>query len=221
MSNLLALRRTSGAGACDGDAVQPGQASAALTHSAQNADARTEQATDTLVRAVQDGELAFSLLYERYLDRIYAYIRTRTSSAEDADDLTQQVFLLALRALPRYRAGRVPFAAWLFRIAHNVVIDHHRRSRPSAAWDALPAIMQRPDTCDVEAGALRRERLEQLGTLLGRLDRDKRELLALRFAAGLTIPEIAAVIGKSEAAAKKSLFRVLRDLKEHAHDLAD
>lgn len=72
---------------------------------------------------------AFAMLYHRYFERIHAYLRSRTGDAEDAADLTQQVFLQALDALPRYRHGRVPFAAWLFRIAHNVAIDHHRRRR--------------------------------------------------------------------------------------------
>lgn len=204
MPDLLAFRAPAGQGAMDGEVEREPAAT-----------------TEALVRAVQDGELAFSVLYERYLERIYAYIRARTASDDDAADLTQQVFLHALRALPHYRAGGAPFAAWLFRIARNAVIDHHRRLRPSLAWDALPMALQRADGCDVEAGVLRGERLSRLRTLLGRLDADKRELLALRFAAGLTIPEIAMVIGKSDAATKKSLFRLVHTLKEQAHDLSD
>jgi len=174
-----------------------------------------------VVDAIQNDAPPFGALYERYLGRVYAYIRVRTATDEDAADVTQQVFLQALRALPRYRDGSAPFAAWLFRIARNAVIDHQRRTRPSISWDALPVAPQIVDDRDVEASVLRRERLDRIRALLGRLDRDKRELLALRFAAGLTIAEIAAVIGKSEAATKKSLYRTLQALKEQAHDLVD
>ena len=204
MLNLSAPHTGVGAGAIDGEASP-----------------RPAPAVDALVRAVQNGELAFSALYEQYLDRIYAYVRSRTASDDDAADLTQQVFLQALRALPRYRDGGTPFAAWLFRIARNAVIDHQRGVRPSMDWDSLPIALQPVDGQDVEASVLRRERLDRLRALLGRLGQDKRELLALRFAADLTIAEIAVVIGKSEAATKKSLFRTLHALKEQAHDLAD
>ncbi len=174
-----------------------------------------------LISAVQSGDLAFSTLYERYLDRIYAYLRARTATDEDAADLTQQVFLQALSALPRYREGKTPFAAWLFRIARNAAIDGRRRARPSTTLDALPLVLLAAGDLSTEAQVLRRERLERLRTLLSALDRDKRELLALRFAAGLTIAETAVVVGKSEAAVKKSLFRLLHALKEQTHDLAD
>ena len=84
-----------------------------------------------LVRAAREEPSAFGTLYDRYLGRIYAYLRARSSNDEEAADLTQQVFLQALDALPRYREGRVPFAAWLFRIARNAAIDSHRRRRTS------------------------------------------------------------------------------------------
>jgi RNA polymerase sigma-70 factor, ECF subfamily len=171
-----------------------------------------------LVRAARQEPSAFAALYDRYLGRIYAYLRARTSNDEEAADLTQQVFLQALDALPRYREGRVPFAAWLFRIARNVAIDAHRRRRTSVAWDLVPEALQPVAAHDLEAGVLRREDIAQLRALLGALDSDTRELLALRFAAGLTFAEIAAVIGKSEAATKKRLARTLQSLKEHYHD---
>jgi len=174
-----------------------------------------------LISAVQSGDLAFSMLYERYLGRVYAYLRARTTTDEDAADLTQQVFLQVWSALPRYREGKTPFAAWLFRIARNAAVDGRRRVRPSVALDTLPLALLASGDLSTEAHVLHRERLERLHTLLGDLDRDKRELLALRFAAGLTIAETASVVGKSEAAVKKSLFRLLHALKEQIHDLAD
>src|SRR5581483_12168401 len=91
-----------------------------------------------LVLAARHDASAFGTLYLRYLDRVYWYLRARTPSEEDAADLTQQVFLHALAALPRYRQQNVPFAAWLFRIARNVAIDFNRRRRATVTWDALP-----------------------------------------------------------------------------------
>src|SRR5438270_7946671 len=86
-----------------------------------------------LVRAAQDDPAAFGALYEAHVDRVYAYFRSRTENIQDATDLTQQAFLQALDALPRYRPGKVPFAAWLFRIARNLAINFHRRRRPAVA----------------------------------------------------------------------------------------
>ena len=171
-----------------------------------------------LVHAARADPAAFDALYRRYVARIYRYARAHTPGEDDAADLTQQIFLKALDALPRYRERGLPFAAWLFRIARNAAVDAHRRRRPTIAWDHVPEVARPPDAGDPEAAALRRERATQLRHLLDALDRDRRELLALRFAAGLPVREIAAVIGKSEAAVKKQLARTLRMLKEQYHD---
>src|SRR5437763_17100867 len=86
-----------------------------------------------LIAAVQHDPAAFTQIYHLYLDRVYHYLRVRTPTPADAEDLTQQVFLRAWEALPGYQARGVPFAAWLFRIAHNLAADHARRARPSAS----------------------------------------------------------------------------------------
>jgi len=173
-----------------------------------------------LVRAARADRAAFAALYARYVDRVYAYVRSRTATMEDAADLTQQVFLRALNALPRYEERRVPFAAWLFRIARNAVIDAHRQRRVTVAWDLVPEALQPVADLDLEARALREEEVARLRALLRGLDPEARELLTLRFAVGLTSAEIAAVVGKSEAAAKKRLTRILRTLKEQYYDHA-
>lgn len=171
-----------------------------------------------LILAARHDAAAFGTLYLRYLDRVYWYLRARTPNEDDAADLTQQVFLHALAALPRYRQQSVPFAAWLFRIARNVAIDFSRRRRATVAWDALPDGARAGALPDLESTAMQAEAFARLRTLLARLDTEKRELLALRFAAGLTVAEIATVIGKSEAATKKQLTRLVQSLKEQYHD---
>ncbi len=171
-----------------------------------------------LVRATRENRAAFGLLYERYVDRIYAYLRARTGNPEDAADLTQQVFLQALEALPRYRVGQAPFAAWLFRIAGKNAINAHRRRPHVVAWDLVPEALQPVVEDDLAAGLIQRERVARLRTLFGALDAGARELLVLRFTARLTMAEVAAVIDVSEGAAKMRLIRALRTLKEHYHD---
>jgi len=171
-----------------------------------------------LVQAAQRHPAAFGPLYDHYVDRIYAYLWARTSSAEDAADLTQHVFAQALDALPRYRAGRVPFAAWLFRIARNAATDWRRRQRATVTWDLVPDALHPRAPDDLEAGVLRRESLIHLRALLAALDAETREALILRFTAQLTLAEVGAVIGKSEEATRKKIARALHTLKEQYHD---
>jgi RNA polymerase sigma-70 factor, ECF subfamily len=171
-----------------------------------------------MIRAAQADPTAFDMLYHRYADQVYAYLRTQTSTPDDAADLTQQVFLQALRALPRYHLTQVPFAAWLFRIARNAVTNHHQRHRRTIPWVGIPEAVQPVATCDPEAEALHRDALARVRLLFEELDAETRELLALRFAAGLTAGEIAAVVGKSEAATRKKLTRTIQILKERYDD---
>jgi RNA polymerase sigma-70 factor, ECF subfamily len=171
-----------------------------------------------LVQAARIDPAAFAPLYSQYRDRVYAYLRTRTRTPEDAADLTQQVFLHAIDALPRYRSGRAPFAAWLFRIAHNAAANAHRRRKDHVAWDLVPPALQPRDGSDLEGQVIRRERLDILETLLRSCTPAGREMLALHYAAGLTIAETAQVVGKSEAAVKKQISRTIRALKEQNHD---
>ncbi len=169
--------------------------------------------TALALRALTD-PAAFGMLYDRYLDRMYAYLRARTSSAEDAADLTQQVFLRAFDALDQYHPQRASFATWLFRIARNTATDAYRRQKSAVAWDFLPAALQPIAGDDPEASALRQETRDRLRLVLGACDARTREVLALRYGADLSVAEIAAIVGKSEAAVKKQLTRALRALKE-------
>jgi len=173
-----------------------------------------------LVRAAQTDIHAFAPLYAAYQPRVYRYLRLRVRSSEDAADLTQQVFIQALDALPRYHERGLPFAAWLFRIARNVAIDAQRRNRnryrDHATLDGLPEALLRSSGTgdDPEQAVLRRERLDRLRELLAALDAEQRELLSLRFAAGLSSREIAPVVGKREGAVKRQMTRIIQTLRE-------
>jgi RNA polymerase sigma-70 factor (ECF subfamily) len=168
-----------------------------------------------LVHAARGDPAAFAALYHRYRDRVYWYVRTRTTTEEDAADLTQHIFVQALDALGQYRPHRGSFAAWLFGIARHALTNFHRRHRPTVAWDLIPGAQQLVTPDDPVAELLRREDLDRLRSLFGALDADRRELLVLRFVARLTIAEIATVMGKTEAATHKRLTRTLQALATH------
>jgi len=171
---------------------------------------------DALVKTALTEPAAFGLLYERYYDRVYRYCRARTQTHEDSADLAQQVFVHAFYNLHRYRPRGSSFAAWLFRIAHNLAIDAHRRRRhQTVPWDDVPdmtALVAR-ETGPEEA-ALRNEELARLRVAISKLSPDQRDILVLRFAAGLSVREIAAVIGKSESATQMRLWRTLQTIRK-------
>lgn len=168
----------------------------------------------TLIQAARIEPAAFSALYLRYRHRVYVYLRSRTGNEEDAADLTQVVFMHALQGLPRYRGRDSEFRAWLFRIARNAAHDFHRAQRNTVPWDLLPEALHPEADADVEAAVLRQEDIQRLREALLTLDRDTRELLALRFGGGLTAAECGAAIGASEAATRKRLQRTFKRLKE-------
>lgn len=167
-----------------------------------------------LVAAAQVDPAAFAELHRLYEIRVSRYLRARTDNDEDAADLTQQVFLQALDALPRYRDRKVPFAAWLFRIARNVAIDFHRRQRLTVTLDSLPEALYPGSSQDPEMLAIRHETFDKLRRLLAALDPAKRELLALYFGAGLSQMEIASVVGSSSSTVQRNLRGILNTLKE-------
>lgn len=162
-------------------------------------------------------EQDFALIYERYHPRVYRYLRARDLPPEDARDLTQQTFVQVLRALPGYRAGKAPFAAWLFRIARNLATDAFRRKRSESAIEVATGIVD-GEWNPPETAALENERLASLRRLVAELDEGKREMVALRFAGGLSSREIGVLVGKSEAAVKKQLTRTIQSLKEQYRD---
>jgi RNA polymerase sigma-70 factor, ECF subfamily len=182
-------------------------------------DAETEWAETEWMEAAKTDLAAFEPLYLRYRERIYQYVRLRSPSDEDAADATQEVFLRAMKALPRYQTRGIPVVVWLLRITRHLAINQQRRQRPWVSWDALPDRLQPTTEQDVELLVQRQEALERLKIFVGTLKPAERELLALRYAAGLSAPEIAAVIGKRPPAVRKQLSRLLQSLKErYAHE---
>ncbi len=163
-------------------------------------------------RAKQDPE-AFGVLYERYVDQIYQYIFYRTGNRYDAEDLTARTFYKALANLNRYRYRGLPFSAWLYRIAHNLVANWHRdrQRRKAIRLDSLVLAEEEREAAEdlVET----KERVEVLREAISRLAPDRQELLILKYATGLSNREIGRVMGRSEGAIKALYHRTLLALK--------
>jgi RNA polymerase sigma-70 factor (ECF subfamily) len=158
---------------------------------------------DTLARRAA----AFTELYRRHLQRVYAYHYARTGNQADAQDLTSQTFMAALENIARYR-GPNTFAAWLLTIARNKLTDHYRTHRPTADLDD-----EHPDTHSLEDSTISRLQLSQIANALSTLTPDRAEALTLRIFANLSAAEAARVMGKTEAAVKMLVHRALQDLK--------
>jgi RNA polymerase sigma-70 factor (ECF subfamily) len=176
-----------------------------------------------LIAAAQADSAAFDSLYARYLPGVYRYLYHHTSGSAEVEDLTQQVFLKALEALPRYRAHGIPFSVWLYRIARHTLIDQHRedkrRSRRLAPLETIAPLRTHMEESAPDAQAIHLEEMARLQRALATLSYGQRELLSLSFAADLSAPEIAAILGIRPATVRKRLSRLLRMLKER-YDVA-
>jgi RNA polymerase sigma-70 factor (ECF subfamily) len=154
---------------------------------------------------------ALGQLYDRYAPRMYAYIYRRVGDGSLAEELTGELFLRVLRAIRMEQAWGDSFTAWLYRIAHNLVVDHYRGQPPTPPVeldDAVAAPDQDPSA--VVADALRRERLQAAMRLL---TPDQQEVLALRFGEGMTAKEAAQVMEKTTGAIEALQHRALAALR--------
>ena len=156
---------------------------------------------------------AFAAIYDHYFPRVYNYVRYRVRDAETADDITAQVFERALVSIGSYRSERAPFAAWLFGIARNAVNDHLRAQR-RRRWLSLEVLRGRPSSepQPEEVAIHNQTRAEMLAAVACLSDRE-RDLIALKFAAGLTNRRIAQLTGLSESNVGVILYRVVRRLR--------
>ena len=155
-----------------------------------------------LVERAQAGDAsAAASLYESYFDRVYRYVTLRVGDRTEAEDITADVFLKMLEALGSFRFTGAPFSSWLFRIAHNQVIDHHRR-RGKRQASPLEEAEATPAATDPAEDAQTLLHLAELRAALGVVTEAQRQVVALRFGAGLSIAEVAQVMSRSEGAVK-------------------
>lgn len=176
---------------------------------------------DLVRRARQGDKEAFASLYESHFNRIYRYVVVKLGKKTEAEDMTQQVFIKAYKSIGSYQMQGVPFSAWLFRIAHNQIVDYIRREskRPTIFLDeSLPI----PGTSNPQGEVELKLNMERVVEATRQLTRAQREVISLRFAGGMSISEVATTMRKSEGAIKAlqhSAVQALRKtLKAGEHD---
>jgi RNA polymerase sigma-70 factor (ECF subfamily) len=165
-----------------------------------------------LERAKAYDAAALGELYDRYAPRIYAYIYRRVSDAHLAEDLTADAFVRVMLAIQSERLWHTSFQSWLYRIAHNLVVDHYRRRPPVASELKLDEglVASSDDPASALAEQLAQERL---GAAIKRLTLDQQQVLALRFGEGLTARETAEVVEKTVGAVEALQHRALAALR--------
>jgi len=158
------------------------------------------QDEESLVRRAQHRDQeAFAQLYEEHFDKIYRYVTLRIGNETEAEDMTQQVFLNALQSISSFKWKGIPFSAWLFRIAHNQVVDYLRSKKRTAVPldESLASNNNNPQSV-VE----QKLDIEQLLLATKQLTGAQREVISLRFTSELPIAQVAKVMGKSQGAVK-------------------
>jgi RNA polymerase sigma-70 factor (ECF subfamily) len=169
-----------------------------------------------LVEQARREPAAFTALYDRYVEPLYRYAYRRAGSHAEAEDVTAQTFRRALEALPAYESRGLPFSAWLFRIAHNALVDGYRAAGRTVSldglgeggWEAADASRRSPlelAVLDDEAGAVWRA--------VAALPPLQRRAVTLRFGRDLSHAEVGGIIGRSEAATKQLIYRAMLTLR--------
>ncbi len=164
-----------------------------------------------------DGE-AFGELYQRYVSRIYNYIYYRTGNASDAEDLTARVFYRAMRHIGTYRDRGLPFSAWLYRIAHNLVANWHRDNSRRKEIPLEEGVHGNLGGSHPESDLLKWEERERLMRVIRTLSPERQQLLILKFVEHMSNSEIGLIMGRSEGAVKSLYHRTLLALRdEYSH----
>jgi RNA polymerase sigma-70 factor (ECF subfamily) len=162
-----------------------------------------------MIDAAQRDRAAFAPLYERYVDQIFAYAHTLTRNRELAEDVTASTFAKAIEDLPRFEWRGVPYSAWLYRVASNLVARQARR----APWVDIDA-HQPVDAASPELIVEQRDREATVRAAVATLPDDQRQAVLLRFGGDLRNREIGEIMGRSEGAVKLLTFRAMTALRK-------
>jgi RNA polymerase sigma-70 factor (ECF subfamily) len=164
-------------------------------------------------RAQQGDRDALEELYLIHFDRIYGYLHVSVGNRHDAEDLTTQTFVKMLESIGRFRWQAAPFSAWLFRIAHNLAMDHFRAGRRWQPTDEVPE--PEPDeSTSAEADALQAIGRRSLLELIEDLSPEQQQVLTLKFVFNFANAEAATILGKTEGAVKSLQHRALVSLQK-------
>jgi RNA polymerase sigma-70 factor (ECF subfamily) len=167
-----------------------------------------------LIEKAQQGRAeAVGALYDSHCQAVYRYFHVRLGHQQTAEDLTGEVFRRMITGLPRYRISALPFRAWLFRIAHNLLIDHYRQEGV-CNLTSLPEVETGGETeIDPVSAVEQKLTLEETYRALSTLEDSQRDVLVLRFLSGLSLKETALALGKTEDAVKALQRRGLMALR--------
>src|SRR5437868_14382840 len=159
-------------------------------------------------RAQQGDREALEELYLLHFDRIYSYLHVSVGNRHDAEDLTTQTFLRMLESIKRFRWQSAPFSAWLFRIAHNLAMDHFRAAR---RWQPEEEVPEPPadESTSAEMGALESIGQKSMLELIEDLSGEQQQVLTLKFVFNFSNGEVATILGKTEGAVKSLQHRAL------------
>ncbi len=167
-----------------------------------------------LIALARAGEAAaFGALYDRYVEAVYRYVFYRVRETAEAEDVTSEVFMKALRAMPRYET-RQPFLAWLYRIARNAVIDRARRKRTQVSFEDALAHPNADRILDPDATLFQQVDAETLRGAIRQLTPLQQEVIVLRYVEGLDTRAIARIVGKREGTVRGIEFRALGALRQ-------
>ena len=172
-----------------------------------------------LIEAAQSDPVCFASIYEIYFELVYAYVARRVRNRAETEDLTAEVFRKALASLPRFKWTGAPFAAWLFRIASNMIADRTKRVAREGNADPYltigPAPRGQPGPTHTQQTELEEcEQRAQLFLMVDELAEDQRRVVVMRFAEEKSIAEISGELGRSEGAVKQLQFRALENLRK-------
>lgn len=171
-------------------------------------------------RASQGERAAYAQLYEAYVDKIFRYIYYKVGQRADAEDLTSLTFMKAWDAIGDYEWRNHPFGAWLFRIAHNLVVDHHRARRENITLsDATPQLEQRASRDEIRPERMLSDLIttDRIHHAIHRLTEEQQQVLILRFFEGLSTGEVADMMNKRRGAIRGLQFRALSALRDLLH----
>jgi len=174
----------------------------------------TNADTDLVLRAIRGDTQAFGELYQRYLRQIYQYIYYRVGDQAEAEDMTETVFLKVWEALPNFRVGKASFSTWLYRVAHNLLVDRYRTQKTTLSLDSQPAQKIRDRAPSPEDEVIRQEEHERISAAIARLAPDYQQVLVLRFIEKLPHSEVARILDRSEPAVRVLQYRALRALAD-------
>jgi RNA polymerase sigma-70 factor, ECF subfamily len=173
-----------------------------------------QESEDFLVQqAIQRDRTAFTTLYDRHVDQVYRHVYSKVSNQADAEDITQEAFVKAWKAIHKYRKTESPFIAWLITIARNLIADHYKKRTDHVNLDDVVEKSPAQPLSDPERLAEAGFNRDLVKQAVLKLEGDKQKVIMMRFIDGFSYEEIAQAMNKSEGAIRVIQYRALNELR--------